>query len=292
MLWPRRDPSQAPSRKPGGVGQRLLCLAVVSLFVGDTWATVQLLQPPHTFRGGGAPNLFRFIFYLLVPLAALVRLRLVPAELLTRPRAHAARLTWRDVLDGITFVSPSIAVVAAGVVIVADAVLTAQSRADLVLPAAPASTSELPVDVRGCGLPTNPEPAPTEQCAPPATPSLADLAAFLAGSATTKRKYRRTKPQAKRTWRTRPDPFAAIWDDIRQRLEAAPERTAKVIVQELQHAYPGQYTDGQLRTLQRRVKMWRAQAVLHFDQHWLEEELVPAQVLPAALTARTARRAE
>jgi signal transduction histidine kinase len=113
----------------------LFSLGVASLFVGDTWAIVQLFRPPHTFRGGSVPDLFRSIFYLLFPLACLVRLRLIPAELLPRPRAPTARLTWRDMLDGTNFVLPSIAGVAAGVVIVVHAALTLQNRADLKLPA-------------------------------------------------------------------------------------------------------------------------------------------------------------
>jgi signal transduction histidine kinase len=113
----------------------LLSLAFVSLFVGDIWATVQLLYPPHTFRGGSMPDLFRFICYLLVPLAALVRLRLTPTEWLPGPPAPAERLTWRDLLGGITVVLPSLAVVSAGVVIAVHAALTMQRRADFVLPA-------------------------------------------------------------------------------------------------------------------------------------------------------------
>jgi hypothetical protein len=101
------------------------------------------------------------------------------------------------------------------------------------------------------------------------------------------RKYRRAKAQVVRTWRTRADPFASIWDEVRQRLEDAPESTAKGIFLELQQQYPGQYTASQLRTLQRRVKDWCAQAILQFDQRWLDEELLPPQVLPADLQART-----
>jgi signal transduction histidine kinase len=113
----------------------LLSLAFVSLFVGDTWATVQLFHPPQTYRGGNWPDLFRFICYLLLPLASLVRLRLPPGEFLARPPAPAERLSWRDLLEGISFVLPSLVVVAAAVAIDAHAVLTAQSRADLLLPA-------------------------------------------------------------------------------------------------------------------------------------------------------------
>ncbi len=76
----------------------LMGLAVLSLFVADTWAAVLLLHPPYTYRTGSAPDLFWFICYLLLPLAALVRLRLVPADLPSRPsaRPHASpgRICW------------------------------------------------------------------------------------------------------------------------------------------------------------------------------------------------------
>jgi Integrase core domain len=152
------------------------------------------------------------------------------------------------------------------------------------------SANDVRFNVHGCGVPFVAPHAPTDSAA--AIPSVADLAAFLTGSASTKRKYRRTKAHTVRTWRTRADPFAAIWDEIRLRLEAVPERTAKELFAEVQRAYPGHYTDGQLRTLQRRVKHWRAEALLQFDQRWIEEELLPTQVLPAGLTARTPRSAE
>ncbi len=113
----------------------LLSLAVMSLFVGDTWATLQLFHPPQTYRGGSWPDLFRFIFYLLLPLAGLVWLRLRPGAVLARAPDRADRLSWRDLLEGISFVLPSLAVVAAGVAIDSHAVLTAHNRANLLLPA-------------------------------------------------------------------------------------------------------------------------------------------------------------
>ena len=36
--------------------------------------------------------------------------------------------------------------------------------------------------------------------------------------------------------------------------------TAKTLVENLQRRYPGRFQDGQLRTLQRRVKIWRGLA--------------------------------
>jgi hypothetical protein len=101
-----------------------------------------------------------------------------------------------------------------------------------------------------------------------------------------KRVYRRSKPRLPRTYRTRPDPFAAVWEEICAQLEMAPERAAKSLFADLQQRYPGQYPDGQLRTLQRRVKTWRAQAIVQFDRHWLGDELLVTHSLPRPLRAQ------
>jgi hypothetical protein len=63
-----------------------------------------------------------------------------------------------------------------------------------------------------------------------------------------------------RTWRTRPDPFDGIWADIQQQIDANPGLEAKTLFEALQREQPGQFADGQLRTLQRRIKRWRATA--------------------------------
>lgn len=62
-----------------------------------------------------------------------------------------------------------------------------------------------------------------------------------------------------RTWRTRDDPFAEVWDELAARLSDAPGLEAKALFEDLQERYPGRFEPGQLRTLQRRVKQWRAQ---------------------------------
>jgi len=59
-------------------------------------------------------------------------------------------------------------------------------------------------------------------------------------------------------WRTRQDPFDQEWDEIREKLEVNPGLEAKTIFDALQREKLGKYTDGQLRTLQRRIKVWRA----------------------------------
>ena len=60
-----------------------------------------------------------------------------------------------------------------------------------------------------------------------------------------------------RTWRTRKDPFDGCWSEVLTWLEKEPDITAKSLFARLQSEYPGVFTDGQLRTLQRRVRDWR-----------------------------------
>jgi transcriptional regulator with XRE-family HTH domain len=60
-----------------------------------------------------------------------------------------------------------------------------------------------------------------------------------------------------RTYRTRPDAFAAEWPMLEKMLTAAPELEAKTLFDWLCEQQPGQYQEGQLRTLQRRVTTWR-----------------------------------
>jgi hypothetical protein len=101
-----------------------------------------------------------------------------------------------------------------------------------------------------------------------------------------RRKYHRTVQASQpRWWRTRPDPFAAVWDEVEGWLQAAPERTAKAMFQELQDRHPGQFTDGQVRTLQRRVKEWRERALVQFDAQWLGDDVLAGAILPPRLHA-------
>ena len=62
----------------------------------------------------------------------------------------------------------------------------------------------------------------------------------------------------KRRGRTRPDPFADDWAQIESMLESAPDLEAKTIFEHLCSSDPDRYRPGQLRTLQRRVRQWRA----------------------------------
>lgn len=77
------------------------------------------------------------------------------------------------------------------------------------------------------------------------------------------RKYRDTgqlpsEMKTEHDWRTRKDSFEDDWQEISELLENAPKLEALTIFEHLQRKYPGKYQDGQLRTLQRKIKRWRA----------------------------------
>lgn len=81
----------------------------------------------------------------------------------------------------------------------------------------------------------------------------------------TARKYRAESQlpstlRSPHTWRTRPDPFAEVWAEVQGLLEINPGLQADTVFADLQRRYPGRFADGQLRTLQRRFKAWRALA--------------------------------
>ncbi len=92
-----------------------------------------------------------------------------------------------------------------------------------------------------------------------------DLAAIRAGmDPKTARKYRRlgkmpSETKVPHTWQNREDPFAEDWEGIKARLDDAPELEAKALFEHLMETREGRYQPGQLRTLQRRIKQWRAQ---------------------------------
>jgi len=90
------------------------------------------------------------------------------------------------------------------------------------------------------------------------------LAAVKAGMAPkTARKYRwaRRLPsemKLEHDWGTRKDPFEEVWEEVEAMLQTSAGLEAKTLFEYLQRKYPGRFQDGQLRTLQRRVKTWRA----------------------------------
>jgi hypothetical protein len=79
----------------------------------------------------------------------------------------------------------------------------------------------------------------------------------------TARKYRDSDvlPSQRRVphaWRTREDPFQDVWPELEAQLRLNPGLQAKTLFLDLQRRFPGRFPDVQLRTLQRRIKRWRA----------------------------------
>jgi hypothetical protein len=92
-------------------------------------------------------------------------------------------------------------------------------------------------------------------------PTTAALEQFLSGLRTAwrggeVRPTSRPKEKAPRG-RRRPDPLVTVTALLREWFEAEPWRTSRELFERLQQEHPGRFPDGQLRTLQRRVKAWR-----------------------------------
>lgn len=71
----------------------------------------------------------------------------------------------------------------------------------------------------------------------------------------------RRAPKPGHWWRTRKDPFAEVWPVLLGWLEETPDMEAKQMLKRLQASGYGNFPDGQLRTLQRRVRLWRMRIV-------------------------------
>ena len=69
-------------------------------------------------------------------------------------------------------------------------------------------------------------------------------------------RHRRLSSQVKqeRAWRTGEDPFEEDWSEVQLKLEINPGLESKTLFEWLQRSSPGRYSDGQLRTLQQRIR--------------------------------------
>lgn len=89
-----------------------------------------------------------------------------------------------------------------------------------------------------------------------------EAAAAKAGmSLRTARRYLRKglrRQRSPRSYRTRPDPFENVWEEVRTMLKRDCGLEAKTILEWLQVQYSDTFNKGHLRTLQRRVREWRA----------------------------------
>jgi hypothetical protein len=120
---------------------------------------------------------------------------------------------------------------------------------------------------------------PPEQTAP--------IDTFLAGLRTAwqdgeVRPTSRPKPKAKRG-RRRPDPLAAVTDELHAWFDADPTSTGRQLLERLQETYPGCYPDGLVRTVQRRLKIWRsvmARALVFGRVGGTSSDVLPGRVEP------------
>jgi len=87
----------------------------------------------------------------------------------------------------------------------------------------------------------------------------------------------RKQPAAKHWWKTRVDPFADAWPVVEGWLIAEPSASAKALMERLAAMVPDVYASkAQLRTLQRRVKAWRAERA---------QEMILGRLLKSAAVA-------
>ena len=107
--------------------------------------------------------------------------------------------------------------------------------------------------------------------------TLATAAAKAGMDEKTARKYRDsgklpTQVKPERAWRTRKDAFEEVWPEIAEMLERNEAVEAKTVFDYLSRQHPGRFQEGELRTMQRRVKLWRARCgpakeVMFVQQH-------------------------
>ena len=75
-----------------------------------------------------------------------------------------------------------------------------------------------------------------------------------------------------RNWRTREDPLQSVWDsEVVPLLQADSRLNAVTLLEELQRRYPGQWDSSVLRTLQRRMRLWRAQFGAEREVYFAQE---------------------
>lgn len=69
------------------------------------------------------------------------------------------------------------------------------------------------------------------------------------------------RQSTKKRTRRRPDPLEANWIEMLQCLDADPDQTSRELLTAFQNRYPDRYGTEHLRTVQRRMKIWRRESV-------------------------------
>ncbi len=78
--------------------------------------------------------------------------------------------------------------------------------------------------------------------------------------------------RAGRSWRTREDPLSAVWDsEVVPLLQTDVRLNAVTLLEELQRRYPGQWGHSVLRTLQRRIRLWRTKFGAEREVYFAQE---------------------
>lgn len=82
-----------------------------------------------------------------------------------------------------------------------------------------------------------------------------------------------------RNWRTREDPFAGVWPAVERWLEGNPSLEATTAFEDLQRRHPGEFEEGQLRSLQRRFRAWKLEKGHGRKPVYFEQEHEPGRLL-------------
>ena len=92
--------------------------------------------------------------------------------------------------------------------------------------------------------------------------SISETARICGISRATARRWAKGKvamrERKRRTYRTRENPFEDVWPEIEQLLRKCPTLAVTEIFRQLLSSYPDRFSPGQVRTLQRQVRAWRA----------------------------------
>jgi signal transduction histidine kinase len=110
----------------------VLAMAFACLFVADFWVGVILVSPHnanHVYSTGSPPDLFWMAFYVLLPLAALVQLRMAQHEPpwnrdLELEEAPRERLRWDDFKASLRFFLPLVVALLVSAIVAVHAALT------------------------------------------------------------------------------------------------------------------------------------------------------------------------
>ena len=115
-------------RRAESVALRLLILAVVCLALADVWVAAFLLYASPVYKTGNPPDLFWISFYLLVPLAGLVQLRLTQRaptayQPPTETRTSESTERRQDLMESLRGLLPSLTALFSSFIIVICAAL-------------------------------------------------------------------------------------------------------------------------------------------------------------------------